>query len=305
MELEACDSGLRTFVSVQGSLAMTAIHSWGSEEQRREWLPRLATGEAVACFALTEPGAGSDPASMTTRARRDGADWVLDGVKRWIGMGSIADVAVVWARADEGIRGFLVPAGTAGFTARDITDKLGLRASIQSELWFEGCRIPGDAMLPSAEGLRAPFTSLSEARYGIVWGATGAARDCYEAALDHALTREQFGQPIASYQLVQERLVEMAVEVARAQLLALHLGRMKDERRLAPEHVSIGKLDNVRAAQRVARTARAVLGGDGITGRHPVMRHMANLEAVATYEGTAEIHTLIVGGALTGHRALG
>jgi glutaryl-CoA dehydrogenase len=303
MELEACDSGLRTFVSVQGSLAMTAIHRWGSEEQRSRWLPRLAAGDAVGCFALTEPGAGSDPAGMRTRARRDGGDWVLDGAKRWIGMGSIADVAVVWAQTDDGVRGFLVPAGTRGFSAQDITDKLALRASIQSELSFENCRLPADALLPRAEGLRGPFSCLGEARYGIVWGVTGAARDCYEAALAHATEREQFGSPIGSYQLVQERLVDMAVAVGRAQLLALHLGRMKDAGTLAPEHVSIGKLDNVRAAQDVARTARSVLGGDGITLSHPVMRHMANLEAVSTYEGTAEIHTLIVGGALTGHRA--
>jgi glutaryl-CoA dehydrogenase len=303
MELEACDSGLRTFVSVQGSLAMTAIHRWGSEEQRAQWLPRLAAGDAVACFALTEPGAGSDPAGMRTRARRDGDDWVLDGAKRWIGMGSIADVAVVWAQSDDGVRGFLVPAGTRGFDAQDITDKLALRASIQSELSFENCRLPADALLPHAEGLRGPFSCLGEARFGIVWGVTGAARDCYEAALAHATEREQFGSPIGSYQLVQERLVDMAVAVGRAQLLALHLGRMKDAGTIAPEHVSIGKLDNVRVAQDVARTARSVLGGDGITLSHPVMRHMANLEAVSTYEGTAEIHTLIVGGALTGHRA--
>jgi len=302
-ELEACDSGLRTFASVQGSLAMTAIHTWGSDEQRTQWLPRLAAGEAVACFALTEPEAGSDPASMRTTARREGGDWVLDGVKRWIGMGSIADVAVVWARADDDVRGFLVPAGTPGFAAQDITDKLALRASIQSELRFDGCRVPASAMLPGAEGLRGPFTCLNEARYGILWGVTGAARDCYEAALCQATERRQFGQPIGSFQLVQERLVEITVAVARAMLLALHLGRMKDEGRLAPAHVSLGKLDNVRAAQRVARTARALLGGDGVTLSHPVMRHMANLEAVATYEGTAEIHTLILGQALTGHSA--
>ncbi|MBV9918210.1 MAG: acyl-CoA dehydrogenase family protein [Solirubrobacterales bacterium] len=303
MELEACDSGLRTFVSVQGSLGMTAIHAWGSDEQRAEWLPRLAAGQAVACFALTEPEAGSDPGGMRTRARRAGDDWILDGAKRWIGMGSIADVAVVWAQTDDGVRGFLVPTSTRGFHAQDITDKLALRASIQSELRFENCRLPAAAMLPRAEGLRGPFTCLGEARFGIVWGVTGAARDCYEAALTHATERQQFGSPIGSYQLVQERLVDIAVAVGRAQLLALHLGRMKDAGTLAPEHVSIGKLDNVRAAQQVARTARAVLGGDGITQSHPVMRHMANLEAVSTYEGTAEIHTLIIGGALTGHRA--
>lgn len=302
-ELEACDSGLRTFVSVQGSLAMTAIHAWGTEEQRTEWLPRLAGGEAIACFALTEPGAGSDPASMRTRARRRDGAWVLDGVKRWIGMGSIADVAVVWAQTDEGVRGFLVPAGSRGFAAHDIGDKLALRASIQSELRFDGCRLPASAMLPGAEGLRAPFTCLNEARYGILWGVTGAARDCYETALSHALEREQFGQPIGNFQLVQERLVDIAIAVSRSSLLALHLGRMKDDGRLAPAHISLGKLENVRVAQRVAATARALLGGDGVTLSHPVMRHMANLEAVSTYEGTAEIHTLILGGALTGHSA--
>jgi glutaryl-CoA dehydrogenase len=303
MELEAGDSGLRTFVSVQGSLAMTAIHRWGSEEQRSQWLPRLAAGEAVACFALTEPGAGSDPAGMRTYARRDGGDWVLEGEKRWIGMASIADVAVVWARTDDGVRGFLVPAGTPGFEVRDITDKLAMRASIQCELRFRGCRLPRSAVLPEAEGLSAAFTSLNEARFGIVWGVTGAARDCYETALEHAAQREQFGRPIASFQLVQEALADMAIGLARAQLLAVHLGRMKEAGRLAPEHVSIGKLDNVRVAQHVVHTARGLLGGDGITLSHPVLRHMLNLEAVATYEGTAEIHTLIVGGALTGHRA--
>ena len=302
-ELEACDSGLRTFASVQGSLAMTAIHAWGSDEQRTEWLPRLAAGEAVACFALTEPEAGSDPASMRTTARRDGGDWVLDGVKRWIGMGSIADVAVVWARADDDVRGFLVPAGTPGFAAQDITDKLALRASIQSELRFDGCRVPASAMLPGAEGLRGPFTCLNEARYGILWGVTGAARDCYEAALRQATERRQFGQPIGSFQLVQERLVEIAVAVARAMLLALHVGRLKDEGRVAPEHISIGKLNNVREALAIAREARTILGANGISSEYPVMRHAENLESVLTYEGTSEIHTLILGQAMTGESA--
>jgi glutaryl-CoA dehydrogenase len=303
LELEAGDSGLRTFVSVQGSLAMTAVHAWGSDEQKDRWLPAMAAGLAVGCFGLTEPDAGSNPAEMRTTARRDGRDWVLDGTKRWIGMGSIADVAVVWAQTDGGIRGFLVPAGTRGFTAHDIEGKHAMRASLQSELRFEGCRLPGDAMLPGAEGLKGPFTCLNEARYGIAWGVVGAARSCYEAALARATEREQFGRPIAGFQLVQERLADMALAVGRGGLLALHLGRMKDAGRLAIEHVSIGKRDNVRMAQDVARSARAVLGAEGVTDAYPVMRHMANLEAVATYEGTDEVHTLILGHALTGIRA--
>jgi glutaryl-CoA dehydrogenase len=302
-ELEAVDSGLRTFVSVQGSLAMSAIHRWGSDEQRARWLPEMAAGEAVGCFGLTEPTAGSDPSSMLTRARRDGGGWVLDGAKRWIGMGSIADVAVVWAQTEDGVRGFLVERGTPGFTADDIVDKLSLRASLQSELRFDGVRLPDDAMLPEAKGLRGPFTSLSEARYGIVWGVTGAARDCLDRALRHAGEREQFGRPIAAFQLVQSKLVEMAVALGKAQALALRLGRLKDAGRLRPEQISIGKLDNVRTAQEIARTARTVLGGEGVRAEHAIMRHMANLEAVATYEGTAEVHTLILGAALTGERA--
>jgi glutaryl-CoA dehydrogenase len=303
LELEAGDSGLRTFVSVQGSLAMTAIHTWGSEEQKQHWLPALAAGKAVGCFALTEPQAGSNPAEMRTTARRDSADWILDGTKRWIGMGSIADVAVVWARADDGVRGFLVPAGTPGLQARDITGKRALRASLQSELRFEGCRLPADAMLPGAEGLRGPFTSLNEARFGVAWGVVGAARSCYEAALRRAGEREQFGGPIARFQLVQAKLADMACAVAQGTLLALHLGRLKDAGRLAPQQISIAKRENVRMAQAVARDASNVLGGDGITDAYPVMRHMANLEAVATYEGTDEVHTLILGHALTGIRA--
>jgi glutaryl-CoA dehydrogenase len=303
LELEAADSGLRTFVSVQGSLAMTAIHAWGSEEQKQRWLPAMAAGEAVGCFGLTEPGAGSNPAEMATTARRDGDDWVLDGTKRWIGMGSIADVAVVWARTDDGVRGFLVEAGTPGLTARDITGKHALRASLQSELLLEGCRVPGSALLPGAEGLRGPFTCLNEARFGIAWGVVGAARSCYEAALERALEREQFGRPLAGFQLVQEKLADMMAAVAQGELLALHIGRLKDDGRLAPEQVSIGKRENVRRAQAVARLARDVLGGDGITGAFPVMRHMANLEAVATYEGTDDVHTLILGHAITGIRA--
>jgi glutaryl-CoA dehydrogenase len=303
MELEAGDSGLRTFVSVQGSLAMTAIHTWGSEEQKQRWLPAMAAGDAVGCFALTEPQAGSNPAEMRTTARRDGADWVLDGAKRWIGMGSIDDIAVVWARTDDGVRGFLVPAGTPGLEARDITGKRALRASLQSELRLDGCRLPADAMLPGAEGLRGPFTSLNEARFGVAWGVAGAARSCYEAALRRAGEREQFGGPIARFQLVQAKLTDMAVAVAQGTLLALHLGRLKDAGRLAPQQISIAKRQNVRMAQAVARDASGVLGGDGITDAYPVMRHMANLEAVATYEGTDEVHTLILGHALTGIRA--
>jgi glutaryl-CoA dehydrogenase len=303
LELEAGDSGLRTFVSVQGSLAMTAIHAWGSEEQKGRWLPAMAAGRAVGCFGLTEPEAGSNPAEMRTTARRHGGDWVLDGTKRWIGMGGIADVAVVWAQTEDGVRGFLVPAGTSGFDTVDIEHKHALRASLQSELRFTGCRVPADAMLPGAEGLKGPFTCLNEARYGIAWGVVGAARSCYEAALDRAVEREQFGKPIAGFQLVQERLADMALAVGRGGLLALHLGRLKDAGRLAIEHVSIGKRDNVRMAQDVARTARAVLGAEGITSAYPVMRHMANLEAVATYEGTDEVHTLILGHAITGIRA--
>ena len=299
MELEACDSGLRTFVSVQGSLAMTAIWHWGSEAQKLQWLPSMATGETVGCFALTEPEAGSDPASMQTEARRVGGDWVLNGSKRWIGLGSIAQVAVVWARTQDGIRGFLVPTDTPGFSTRDITNKLSLRASIQCDLALEECRLPGDAIL-SAEGLRGPFTSLNEARYGIAWGAMGAARSCLEEALHHSRRRSQFDEPIAGYQLTQRKLVDMLLELDKGTLLALHLGRLKDAGRLKPEQISAGKLNNVREAIGIARQARTILGGDGITDDFPVMRHMANLESVRTYEGTDEVHTLILGNALTG-----
>jgi len=302
-ELEAGDTGLRTFASVQGSLAMTAIHTWGSEEQKREWLPRMAAGEAIGCFALTEPGAGSDPSGMATVARREGPDWVLDGHKRWIGLGTVADVAVVWARTEDGVRGFLVPAGTPGANATPITGKLSMRASVQAELHFEDCRLPAAAQLPDARGLRGPFTCLNEARYGILWGVMGAARACFETARAYALEREQFGKPIAAFQLTQAKLVEMAIAVNRGLLLALHLGRMHDAGALLPEHISIGKLDNTRTALDVARTARGVLGGNGVTLDYPVMRHMVNLESPYTYEGTAEIHTLILGGALTGIRA--
>ena len=300
MEVEAGDSGVRTFVSVQGSLAMSAIHKFGSEEQKQEWLPPMARGEAIGCFGLTEPGAGSDPASMKTYARKQGSDWVLNGEKRWIGMGTIADVAVVWARTDEGIRGFLVPTDAAGFSARDITTKVSMRASVQCDLFLEDVRLPEAAVLPGAEGLKGPFSCLNEARYGIVWGSMGAARSCFECALEYAKRREQFGKPIASFQLTQEKLVNMLVEIEKGTLLALHLGRKKDEGTLRPEQISLGKLNNVREAIRIAREARTILGGNGITLDYPVIRHMNNLESVRTYEGTDEVHTLILGNAITG-----
>lgn len=303
MELEAGDSGLRSLVSVQGSLAMHAIWRWGSEEQKREWLPRMAAGEAIGCFGLTEPDAGSDPGSIRTRARRVGDDWVLNGSKMWITNGSIADVAVVWAQTDEGIRGFLVPVGTPGFSAPDIHGKLSLRASVTSELVLDDVRLPAAAMLPEATSLRGPLSCLNEARYGIVWGAAGAARACLEAALDYSRTRVQFDRPIASFQIQQQKLAKMALEVNRATLLALHLGRMKDQELLRPEHVSMGKLGNVDAALEVARTARQILGANGITLEYPVIRHMNNLESVVTYEGTADVHALSIGAALTGIQA--
>jgi glutaryl-CoA dehydrogenase len=305
MELEVGDSGLRTFVSVQGSLAMSAIHKFGSEEQKREWLPKMASGETIGCFGLTEPTAGSDPSSMKTFARREGSDWILNGEKRWIGMGTIADVAVVWARTEgarteEGIRGFLVPTDTPGFSARDIEHKMSMRASVQCNLYLQDVRLPETAILPGAEGLRGPFSCLNEARYGIIWGSMGAARSCFQCALEYAGEREQFGKPIASFQLTQEKLVNMMLEIEKGTLLALHLGRMKDEGTLRPEQISFGKLNNVREAIKVAREARAILGGNGITLDYPVIRHMNNLESVRTYEGTDEIHTLVLGNALTG-----
>jgi glutaryl-CoA dehydrogenase len=300
MELEAGDSGVRSLVSVQGSLAMYAIHRWGSEEQKQQWLPRMAAGEAIGCFGLTEPDSGSDPGSMRTRARRDGSDWILHGQKMWITNGSVAEVAVVWANTDDGVRGFLVPRGTPGFTTQDIHGKLSLRASITSELLLDDVRLPADALLPEADSLRGPLSCLNEARYGIVWGAAGAARACFEAALDYSLERIQFDRPIASFQLQQHKLATMALEVNRSTLLALHLGRMKDEGTLRPEHVSMGKLGNVNGALEVARTARQVLGANGVTLEYPVIRHMNNLESVVTYEGTADIHALVVGSALTG-----
>jgi glutaryl-CoA dehydrogenase len=303
LELEAGDSGIRSLVSVQGSLAMYAIHRWGSEEQKVQWLPPMAAGEALGCFGLTEPDAGSDPGAMRTRARRDGTDWLLHGQKMWITNGSAAEIAVVWAQTDEGVRGFLVPKGTKGFTTQDIHKKMSLRASITSELLLDDVRLPESAMLPEATSLKGPLSCLNEARYGIVWGAAGAARACFEAALQYSLEREAFGRPIAATQLQQAKLAHMALEVNRATLLALHLGRMKDAGELRPEHVSMGKLGNVNAALDVARTARQVLGANGITLEYPVIRHMNNLESVVTYEGTADVHALVLGGALTGIQA--
>ncbi|MFY9633168.1 MAG: acyl-CoA dehydrogenase family protein [Cellulosimicrobium cellulans] len=304
MELEAGDSGIRTFVSVQGSLAMTAIHKWGSEDQKQEWLPRMAAGEVIGCFALTEPSAGSDPSSMTTFARRDGsgdeAGWVLDGAKRWIGLASVAGVMVVWAKTDDGIRGFLVPAGTPGVTATPIPRKLSMRASVQCDITFDGVRLGPEAMLPAAMGLRAPFTCLNEARYGIAWGAMGAARDSYEAALAYSLERLQFGKPLAGYQLTQEKLVNMLLEIQKGTMLAIHLGRLKDAGKLRPEQISLGKLNNVREAITIAREARSILGGNGITLDYSPLRHAANLESVRTYEGTDEVHTLVLGQHVTG-----
>ncbi len=304
LELEAGDSGIRSFVSVQGSLAMHAIHRFGSERQREEWLPQMARGERIGCFALSEADFGSNASGMRTSARRDGSDWILHGTKMWISNGSVADVAIVWARTEEGIRGFVVPRETRGFSARDVTKKLSLRASVTSELSFDECRLPADAELPEARGLRAAFTSLDEARYGIVWGAMGAARSCYASALSYAKSRVQFDRPIGAFQLVQERLVDMVIELQKGMLLALHLGRMKDDGRITSPQVSFGKLNNVRAALAIARSARAVLGANGVTLEYPVIRHMNNLESVYTYEGTNEIHTLVVGEAITGLSAL-
>jgi glutaryl-CoA dehydrogenase len=306
-ELEAADSGWRTFVSVQGSLAMSAIAKHGSEAQKQEWLPRMARGEVIGCFGLTEPQGGSDPAGMTTTARRDGsgdgADWIIDGAKRWIGLASIAQVAVIWAQTDDGVRGFLVPPDTAGFTATPITGKLSMRASIQCDVSLDGVRVPADAMLPGARGLSGPFACLNEARYGIVWGAMGAARSCLEAAIGRATSREVFGRPIGANQLIQAKLADMAVEYEKGMLLALHLGRLKDRGVLTPVQISVGKLNSVREALAIASEARAILGGDGVTNEFPVMRHLANLESVRTYEGTDEIHQLVIGRALTGLNA--
>ena len=302
-ELEAVDSGLRSFVSVQGSLARYALHRWGSDAHKDEWLPRMATGEAIGCFGLTEPDAGSDPGSMRTRARRDGDDWVLNGGKMWITNGTLAAVAVVWAQTDDGIRGFVVPTDAKGFTATKIQRKLSLRASVTAELSFDDLRLPADAVFPEVRGLKGPLSCLNEARYGILWGAVGAARACYEEALAYSLQRSQFGKPLASFQLSQKKLAEMVIAINNASLAAIQIGRLKDAGTLDPAQVSYGKLANVRAALEVSRSARTMLGGAGITLDHSVMRHMNNLETVMTYEGTEEMHTLSIGAALTGHRA--
>ena len=300
LELEAGDSGVRSFASVQGSLAMYAIHRWGDEAQKQAWLPAMARGELIGCFGLTEPDFGSNPAGMRTYARRDGSDWVLDGTKMWITNGSIADLAIVWAQTEAGIRGFVVPRGTKGFQASDIHRKLSLRASVTSELVLSGCRVPGGSLLPQGAGLGAPLACLNEARYGIVWGAMGAARSCYETALEYAKTRVQFERPIGAYQLTQAKLVKMLLELNKGTLLALHVGRAKDAGRLHPSVVSFAKLNNVREALAIAREARTVLGANGVTLEYPVIRHMNNLESVLTYEGTSEMHALIVGKEITG-----
>jgi len=300
MELEAGDSGLRSLVSVQGSLAMFALWRWGTEEQKSQWLPRLATGEAIGCFGLTEPDFGSNPADMRTSAKRDGDDWVLSGSKMWITNGTVADVAVVWAQTDEGIAGFVVPTDTPGFSAPEIKHKMSLRASVTSELILDSVRLPGSARLGDVTGLKGPLSCLSEARFGIVFGAVGAARDCLAATTAYALSREQFGRPIAGFQLTQAKLADMALELQKAYLLALHLGRLKDAGRVRPEQISLGKLNNVREALAIARTCRTILGASGITLEYPVLRHANNLESVLTYEGTSEIHALVVGQALTG-----
>jgi glutaryl-CoA dehydrogenase len=303
LELEAGDSGFRSFVSVQGSLCMFPIHRYGSEEQKQRWLPAMARGDVIGCFGLTEPDVGSDPARMRTRAERDGDGWVLSGTKMWITNGGIADLAIVWAKTDDGVRGFLVPTDTTGFTTRDIHRKLSLRASVTSELVLDAVRLPGDAVLPGVTGMKGPLSCLTEARYGIVWGAMGAARACFQSALEYATSRVQWGRQIGAFQLTQRKLADMAVELNKGTLLALHLGRSKDEGRLLPEQVSLGKMNNVREALAIAREARGILGASGVTLEYPVIRHMNNLESVLTYEGTNEIHTLIVGEALTGLRA--
>ena len=299
-ELEAGDSGLRTFVSVQGSLAMSGIYKWGSEEQKQEWLPQMAAGEAIGCFGLTEPTAGSDPASMKTFARRDGDDWVLNGTKRWIGLANVAKVAVIWAQTDEGIRGFVVPTDTPGFTATPIQPKLSMRASIQCEIEMTDVRLPASAQMPDAKGLRGPFSCLNEARYGIIWGAMGAARDSFEVALKYSQERMQFDRPLAGYQLTQQKLADMALEIDKGFLLALQIGRLKDAGKLQHHTISVGKLNNCREAIKIAREARTILGGNGITLDYSPLRHANNLESVRTYEGTDEVHSLILGQQLTG-----
>ncbi|NEW40807.1 acyl-CoA dehydrogenase [Nocardia cyriacigeorgica] len=306
-ELEAVDSGVRSMVSVQGSLAMTAIHMFGSEEQKQQWLPEMAAGRALGCFGLTEPDFGSNPGGMRTRARRDGDDWILNGSKMWITNGSVADVAVVWAQVDldgkQVVHGFLVPAGTPGFHAREMHRKLSLRASITAELDVDEVRLPGDALLPGARGLSAPLACLSEARFGIIFGALGAARDCLTATIEYARTREVFDKPLAAYQLTQAKIADMALEFGKGQLLALHLGRLKDRGEIAPEQISAGKLNSTREAIAIARECRTILGANGITLDYPVLRHANNLESVLTYEGTAEVHQLVLGNALTGAKA--
>ena len=302
-ELEAGDAGVRSFASVQGSLAMFAIHRWGSEDQKRAWLPAMARGEQIGCFGLTEPDFGSNPAGMRTNARRDGSDWILNGTKMWITNGGIADIAIVWAQVDGAIRGFVVPTDTKGFAAHGIEKKISLRASVTSELVLQDVRLPADAMLPGAEGLRGPLACLNEARFGIIWGAMGSARACYEAALDYSKTRVQFDKPIGAFQLTQQKLVDMLLELGKGSLLALHLGRMKDAGTLHPSQVSFGKLNNVREALKIAREARSILGANGVTLEYPVIRHMNNLESVLTYEGTSEVHTLIIGQQITGSAA--
>ena len=299
-ELEAADSGVRSLVSVQGSLAMYAIWRYGSEEQKSTWLPSMATGEAIGCFGLTEPDHGSDPGSMATRARRDGDEWVLHGTKMWITNAPVADVGVIWARLDEVVRGFVVPMSTPGVTANEIKHKLSLRASSTGEIVLDDVRLPLSAELPAADGLKAPLSCLTEARYGIVWGALGAARDCLETAISYACSREQFGRPIAGFQLTQAKLADMALELQKGYLLALHLGRLADRGALRPAQVSVGKLNNVREALQIARECRTILGANGISLEYPVMRHAANLESVLTYEGTSEIHQLVIAQHLTG-----
>lgn len=303
LEVEAADSGLRSLVSVQGSLAMYAIHRWGSEEQREQWLPGMAAGELIGCFGLTEPDFGSDPGGMRTRARRDGDDWILDGTKMWITNAPVADVAVIWARAEEGIRGFVVPTDTPGFTANEVTGKLSLRASATGEIVLDGVRLPSSAMLPEALGLSGPLSCLNEARFGIIFGAVGAARDSIEVTLDYVENRQIFGKPLAAYQISQVKLADMVVELDKAMLLALHLGRLKDAGRLRPEQVSVGKLNSCREAIAIARECRTLLGANGVTLEYSPMRHANNLESVLTYEGTSEVHQLIIGQSLTGHSA--
>ncbi|WP_284991030.1 acyl-CoA dehydrogenase family protein [Arthrobacter sp. efr-133-TYG-120] len=299
-ELEAGDSGLRTFVSVQGSLAMTAIAKHGSDEQKDEWLPRMAGGEAIGCFGLTEPSAGSDPSSMTTFGRRDGKDWILNGTKRWIGLANVAQVAIIWAQTESGVRGFVVPTDTPGFKATPIEPKLSMRASIQCEINLHEVRLPAEAVLPNVTGLKGPFACLNEARYGIAWGTMGAARDAFEDALNYSKERLQFGRRLAGYQLTQQKLVDMALEINKGFLLALHLGRLKDAGKLQPHQISVGKLNNCREAIKICREARTILGGNGITLDYSPLRHANNLESVRTYEGTDEVHTLILGQKLTG-----